>query len=171
MYLYACIVSAYACETLMKSENAGCCCRGNHLSPLSSLTLSPQHFLFTFCLCIIVISHLLMFYHPICPSLCLQASLCSPALSLSLLTGLLLLVMQNPEPWATLYPLRLDYSSSSCWPTCHVCTRALLTVSHFVPYQELNNSSQVSVITWKFQHAVQESHCWHVGRWLSSLKQ
>lgn len=171
MYLYACIVSAYACETLMKSENAGCCCRGNHLSPLSSLTLSPQHFLFTFCLCIIVISHLLMFYHPICPSLCLQASLCSPALSLSTRRST---SPCNVKSWTVSYSV-----SSSSWlfilvmlahlSCLHTC--ALMTVSHFVPYQELNISSQVSVITWKLQHAVQESHCWHVGRWLSSLKQ
>lgn len=80
-------MSAYACETLIKSENAGCCCPGNHLSPFSSLTLSPQHFLFTFCLCTIsVISHLLMFHHSICPSLYLQAPLGSPSLSLTLST-------------------------------------------------------------------------------------
>lgn len=63
-------------EKERERKNADRCCRGNHLSPISSLTLSPQHLLVT----IAAISHFadvlslhlsfFIFTLPLSPSLC-----------------------------------------------------------------------------------------------------
>lgn len=82
--------------------------------PVSSLTLSPQRLLVTFCLfCMAAISHSLMSYHSICPSPYFHAAL---ARSLTL----------SPDLWDTQSQLQFDYSSS--WQhTCHfVCTHLLV---------------------------------------------
>lgn len=119
MYVIVCV---YVRDWWRKRENAGCCCRGNQLSPVSSLTLSPQHLLFTFCL--LPWQRSLTCWCSITPSVPLFIFTLLSTLQLSLSMPVSLLAIQNLDSCAFQSHLQLDYSSS-CRRTCHfVCTRA-----------------------------------------------
>lgn len=97
-----------------REKNADRCCRGNHLSPISSLTLSPQRLLVT----IAAISHF------------------ADVLSLHLSVFFIFTLPRSPSLLCAQSHLPLD-DGSSCRCTCRsVCTHVLVSTESLCAGQQ-----------------------------------